>query len=84
MLFVNTVSDSVLTASVNRDEHAIIIVSTTAAASFFRNIAPSLGGYIMDAYGFHYIGYIGATCTLITAGIGLLVPYKHFEEKKKL
>uniref|UniRef100_A0A7E4VRB1 MFS domain-containing protein n=1 Tax=Panagrellus redivivus TaxID=6233 RepID=A0A7E4VRB1_PANRE len=84
MTLVNTVSDSVLTASVNPDEHAIILGCTTAAASFFRTIAPSLGGYIMDAYGFHYIGYIGATCTLIAAGIGLLVPYKHFEEKKEL
>uniref|UniRef100_A0A7E4VU72 MFS domain-containing protein n=1 Tax=Panagrellus redivivus TaxID=6233 RepID=A0A7E4VU72_PANRE len=84
MTLVNTVSDSVLTASVNPDEHAIILGCTTAAASFFRTIAPSLGGYIMDVYGFHYIGYIGATCTLIAAGIGLLVPYKHLDEKKEL
>uniref|UniRef100_A0AC34FL73 Major facilitator superfamily (MFS) profile domain-containing protein n=1 Tax=Panagrolaimus sp. ES5 TaxID=591445 RepID=A0AC34FL73_9BILA len=77
MTLVNTVSDSILTASVEQNEQAIILGICTAFASFFRTLAPSLGGLIMDKYGFSLIGYIGVACALFSLSVGFLFPIKN-------
>uniref|UniRef100_A0A914QZK4 Major facilitator superfamily (MFS) profile domain-containing protein n=1 Tax=Panagrolaimus davidi TaxID=227884 RepID=A0A914QZK4_9BILA len=79
MTLVNTVSDSILTASVEQNEQAIILGICTAFASFFRTLAPSIGGLIMDKYGFSLIGYIGVSCALLSLSIGFLFPIKNFK-----
>uniref|UniRef100_A0A914YGB0 Major facilitator superfamily (MFS) profile domain-containing protein n=1 Tax=Panagrolaimus superbus TaxID=310955 RepID=A0A914YGB0_9BILA len=77
MTLVNTVSDSILTASVEQNEQAIILGICTAFASFFRTLAPSVGGLIMDKYGFSLIGYIGVICALLSLSVGFLFPIKN-------
>uniref|UniRef100_A0AC34QL32 Major facilitator superfamily (MFS) profile domain-containing protein n=1 Tax=Panagrolaimus sp. JU765 TaxID=591449 RepID=A0AC34QL32_9BILA len=76
MTLVNTVSDSILTASVHHDEQSVILGICTASASFARTIAPSIGGFVLDNYGFSSIGYIGLSGALLALGIGRVFPVK--------
>jgi OCT family organic cation transporter-like MFS transporter 18 len=83
MTLANTVSDSILTASVHQDEQAIILGLCTASASFSRTIAPTIGGLILDKYGFSTVGYIGIAGALLSLSIGYLFPIKNVDTSEK-
>lgn len=68
---INSVISSALTKGVSTTDTGTMLGINMAVNSMIRTVSPTVGGWMMEAYGFKSIGLLGAACNaLVVALVG--------------
>ncbi|KAE9546111.1 hypothetical protein FO519_010677 [Halicephalobus sp. NKZ332] len=74
MGIINPVCESLLSSSVETKDQALVLGLSTSAFTFLQAIAPGIGGFVMQNYGFHFLGILGVFGSASALAIGYLLP----------
>lgn len=73
---INSIITAAVTKSVSKNETGTILGVNMATNSSIRSFAPSVGGYLMGAFGFEAIGYLGVVCNFAVLGLLKMSSFK--------
>ena len=65
LCLVNSILTASVTKTVDKSESGAMLGLNMAVHSIIRSVAPTIGGYLMSAYGFESLGYVGVACNIV-------------------
>lgn len=69
LCLVNSILTAAITKTVSRSDSGAILGLNMAVHSAIRSFAPTIGGFLMQTYGFVSLGTVGVVCNLVVMAV---------------
>lgn len=76
LCLINSIVTAAITKAVSRSDTGSVLGLNMAVHSAIRSLAPTLGGHMVQTYGFFSIGMLGVVCNMISLSLLKFAPFK--------
>lgn len=76
LCLINSIVTAAITKAVSRSDTGSVLGLNMAVHSAIRSLAPTLGGHMVQTYGFYSLGMLGVTCNLLVLSLLKFAPFK--------
>ena len=80
LCLINAIVTAAITKAVSRSDTGTVLGLNMAVHSAIRSLAPTIGGFIVQTYGFPSLGMIGVGCNAIVLLLIKVAPFKETVE----
>merc|ERR1719273_1739321 len=76
LCLINSIVTASITKAVPRSDTGSVLGLNMAVHSAIRSLAPTLGGHMVQTYGFFSLGMLGVACNLLVLALLKFAPFK--------
>merc|ERR1719464_2660983 len=76
LCLINAIVTAAITKAVSRSDTGTVLGLNMAVHSAIRSLAPTIGGHMVQTYGFFSIGMLGVVCNMISLSLLKFAPFK--------
>merc|ERR1719510_14370 len=76
LCLINSIVTAAITKAVSRSDTGSVLGLNMAVHSAIRSLAPTLGGHMVQTYGFFSLGMLGVVCNLLVLSLLKFAPFK--------
>jgi len=76
LCLINSIVTAAITKAVPRTDTGSVLGLNMAVHSAIRSLAPTLGGHMVQTYGFFSLGMLGVVCNLVVLSLLKFAPFK--------
>lgn len=76
LCLVNSILTAAVTKTVPKGQTGTMLGLNMAVHSVIRTVAPTVGGFLLNSYGFESLGYMGVACNLAVLGMLNMAEFK--------
>merc|ERR1712018_492230 len=76
LCLINSIVTAAITKTVSRSDTGSVLGLNMAVHSAIRSLAPTLGGHMVQTYGFASLGFLGVFCNLLVLVLLKFAPFR--------